>query len=55
MASLADKVAAAKAEVEAKYAAQTAPLDPNQQAEILIAQVQAIISGETITLQAEPL
>jgi hypothetical protein len=56
MASLPEKVAAAKSAVEAKYASQTAsgvPLDPNQQAELLIAQVQAILGSETITLQAE--
>lgn len=54
--NLAEKVAAAKAAVEAKYAVQTAsgvPLDPNQTAEVLIAQVQAILTGETVTLTAE--
>jgi hypothetical protein len=52
--SLAARVVAAKDEVEAKYAAQLAnniPLDPNQQAEILIAQVNAIFAGETLTLE----
>jgi chorismate mutase len=44
--SLAERVAAAKAAAEAKYAGQHSPLDPNQQAEILIAQVQAIAAGD---------
>jgi hypothetical protein len=52
--SLAEQVAAAKSAAEAKYAGQTSPLDPNQLAEILIAQVQAILAGETITMTAEP-
>jgi hypothetical protein len=55
--SLAERVVAAKEAVEAKYAAQLAnniPLDPNQQAEILIAQVNAILAGETLAIEPEP-
>jgi hypothetical protein len=54
MTVLLENVMAAKATVEAKYEAQTAagsPLSPNQQAEILIAQVQAILAGEVLTIE----
>lgn len=53
--NLIERVVAAKAAAESKYAAQAAngvAMDPNQQAEILIAQVQAILAGEH--LEPEP-
>ena len=48
MSDLIERVAAAKAEAEAEFHQQThvhgAPLDPNQQAAILIAQVKVILA-----------
>lgn len=47
--TLLDRVVAARATVEAKYPHQMqsgSPLNETQQAEILIAQVQAILAGE---------
>jgi hypothetical protein len=52
--TLAEQVAAAKAAAEAKYAGQQSPLDQNQQAEILIAQVKAIIEIPPVELETEP-
>jgi hypothetical protein len=52
--SLIDKVMAAKVATEAKFASQVSngiPLSDAQNTEILIAQVQAILGGETISIQ----
>lgn len=48
MPTVIESVLAAKAEIEAKYAAQTrngVPLSPAQEAESLIAQIQAVLAA----------